>query len=66
MGIVIAPILSAIAHFRRKLRERRSRAHTKRLINNLPRHVQKDIGWSGSCEEWQPGNWQLSSNARKR
>jgi hypothetical protein len=66
MGIVIPPILSAIAHFHRKIQARRERARTRRLINSLPGYVQKDIGWSGSCEEWQPARWQLSPRARKR
>ncbi|WP_420961359.1 hypothetical protein [Brucella sp. IR073] len=66
MGIVIPPIMSAILHVQRKIRERRDRARTRRLINNLPGYVQKDIGWAGSCEEWQPANWQLSQRRKKR
>ncbi|GGA95755.1 hypothetical protein GCM10011491_25100 [Brucella endophytica] len=66
MGIVIPPIMSAILHFQRKMKERRDRARTRRLIDNLPGYVQRDIGWTGSCEEWQPGNWQLSQRRQKR
>ncbi|GAB1583259.1 MULTISPECIES: hypothetical protein [Phyllobacteriaceae] len=45
MGIVIPPILSVLQHYRRKIRERREQIRTERMINDLPRSIQKDIGW---------------------
>ncbi|RCS23680.1 hypothetical protein DUT91_10325 [Phyllobacterium salinisoli] len=45
MGIVIAPILSALQHYRRKIKARRDHIRTERLIGSLPRSIQKDIGW---------------------
>ncbi|KXF76261.1 hypothetical protein ATN84_15330 [Paramesorhizobium deserti] len=45
MGIVIPPILSVLQHYRRKMQERRAQIRTERMINDLPRYIQKDIGW---------------------
>jgi len=56
MGIVIPPILSMLQHYRRKIRERRAEIRTERLINDLPRYIQKDIGWPDARAE-RRGNW---------
>lgn len=66
MGIVIPPILSAFLHICRKLRERRDEARTKRLIDGLPRSIQKDLGWPDGYAVKQENHWTLSSDVQKR
>lgn len=38
-------ILNAFDHYVAGFRARRDAARTERMISNLPREVQKDIGW---------------------
>ncbi|PRD43929.1 hypothetical protein C5748_08760 [Phyllobacterium phragmitis] len=65
MGIVIAPILSVLQHYRRKIRARRDQIRTERLIGNLPRYIQKDIGWPDAYPERRADRWKLPCDAQE-
>ncbi len=45
MALAIAPLLTVLKEYRRRLDERRRFIQTQRIIDGLPKDLRKDLGW---------------------
>jgi len=55
MAMPTINVLAAFGRVRERGREMRAAARTRRIIANLPRSIQKDIGWPDVIDELQRG-----------